>query len=68
VSDLLDNLTSVEVMRLEPGDVIVASVDSRIDSESAARITDTLRTKFPDHDVLVLSRGVKISLTREDQT
>jgi len=65
VSELLDNLTSVEVMRLEPGDVIVASVESPITQDTAERMAAQLREKFPDHHVLVLSDGVKITLTRE---
>ena len=65
MTDLLDNLTSVEVMRLEPGDVIVASVDGRVDQQTAGWIKERLQERFPEHDVLIFAGGVKISLTRE---
>ena len=66
MSELLDNLTSVEVMHLTPGDVIVATFASRIRPEDAERYHEILTDRFPDHKVLILSDGVSLSLTRED--
>jgi len=55
----------VEVLRLEPGDVVVLTVpdDRRIPPDRVADAKALLEEKFPGHEVLVVM-GAKLSLVR----
>ena len=46
-------LEHLGVLRLEPGDIIVARVKSRLTAESASRLKAQLEPQFPGHKVLV---------------
>lgn len=63
------NLTiegSIRVLRLRPGDVIVASFPdhNRVPSEALGQIRDALKEKFPAHDVLLMGGGIELEVAR----
>lgn len=63
------NLTikgSIRVLRLEPGDVIVASFPdhNRIPGGALEQIRDALKEKFPGHEVLLMGGGVELEVAR----
>lgn len=57
----------IEVLRLQPGDTIVVSVDDRIDRDTLKRWRDVLEERFPNHPVVVTS-GAQITVHRQDAT
>lgn len=54
----------IHVLRLQPGDVLVLTADYDITWAEADRIRQTLMYKFPDHEVVVLSPGLELSVAR----
>ena len=52
---------SIESLSLKPGDTVVASTDEVLTPEQGKAMRDALVAKFPDHDVLVVAGGVRIS-------
>jgi len=56
-------LEHVKVMRLEPGDVIVARVAPGTTWEDAQRLKDTLQVKFPGHEAMVTA-GAELDVLR----
>ena len=59
-----EELPSVEIMRLQPGDVIVANFEHG-DRETIRAALVTLQERFPGHEVLAVGRGVRLSVARE---
>lgn len=58
-------LQSVTILRLKPGDVIVAEIDDRPAEAIAAQISEQLRDRFPGHEIIVTHR-VRLSVQRSD--
>jgi len=56
---------SVEILRLEPGDVIIASFDGNPSRDSVRAAIVTVQERFPGHEVLGVANGVKISVARD---
>ena len=56
-------LGDVQRMALQPGDVLVLTVDSPLSSEMADRLRATLESQLPGlQKVIVLERGMKLGL------
>lgn len=55
-------LGEVQRLTLNPGDVVVISTDERITQELAEAIRKKASLKFPGHEVLVLSAGLRIGV------
>lgn len=55
----------LEILRLEPGDVVVCTIhdDRGLTAELAGRIVDQLEQKFRGHQI-VLSAGMHLSVAR----
>lgn len=51
-------------LTLTPGDVLVLTTDRDLSHAQGERIREILKTKFPKHESLVLSRGVSLSVMR----
>lgn len=65
MSDELTIKGDVEVLRLQPGDIIVVTLDGRHGREAVSRIGEQVRERFPDHEVLVAD-GVRLSIQRDE--
>lgn len=65
MSDELPAIQKIELLRLEPGDVVVATAEASCTNEQAARIREVLEAKFPNHDVLVVA-GLALAVARVD--
>ena len=55
----------IEVLRLKPGDVIVAHVEKSITREMADSISHQLKERFPDHEILI-TNGITLSVQRDE--
>ena len=66
---VLEHLEHVRLMRIEPGDVVIARVDEHSPREAIHPIKEDLQKVFPDNQVVVC-RGVDLSIARlvEDET
>lgn len=53
----------IEVLRLQPGDIIVATVTDRLTEHQIALMVEQIRARFPDHEVVVCE-GVELSTVR----
>jgi hypothetical protein len=53
----------VESLHLEPGDRIVVSIEepARFTPELVDRLMTELKSEFPEHNVLILSPGLRIT-------
>lgn len=60
-------LEHVEVLRLEPHDVLVYHHSGRLNSEAIANISDLLRGYFPDHRIAVLEEGASFQVLRPEE-
>lgn len=58
-------LESVQILRLKPGDVIVAETDLRLDPQRAQLVSESLRERFPGHEVIVTC-GVRLRIQRPE--
>lgn len=58
------NAPHIELLRIQPGDTIIAKVDRAIPAQAADEIRKRLEYKFPGHDALVLSDGVTLTAAR----
>jgi hypothetical protein len=56
-------LPEVKVLRLQPGDILVAKVDDRVSQERAVSLRETLQTAFPGYEVVVVS-GFDLEVAR----
>jgi hypothetical protein len=54
----------IELLRLEPGDIVVATVEANCTNQQADRIREVLEAKFTDHHVLIVS-SLTLSVARE---
>jgi hypothetical protein len=54
--DLIDKLEKLQVLTLQPGDILVATIASRsLNADRAAGLKDQLEQFVPDNDVMVVS-------------
>lgn len=65
--DLPANVREVRLLRLLPGDIIVAKVDENIRPQEAERARERLMRAFPDHEVLVLA-GADLEVVRPEHS
>jgi hypothetical protein len=53
---------TVESLNLQPGDKIIVTLEDRnIRSEHVKRIHEQCKTYFPNHDIIILSNGLRIT-------
>lgn len=56
---------SVESLHLEPGDRIIITLDDKITqrhfNEAVEQIREQFRKEFPDHEVIIMSAGLRIT-------
>ena len=52
----------VSVLRLRPGDRIIATVDGHCAPWKLERISEVLREQFPDNQVIVLCAGLRLAV------
>lgn len=57
---------SVEVLRVQPGDVVVYTHSRKLNIADVEQFTSQLHRLFPDNDVCIIEDGAKISLMRAD--
>lgn len=55
-------LGEMHKLRLNPGDVLVLSCDHMLSDLVAGRIRTIIQEKFPGHEILVLSGGMKLGI------
>jgi hypothetical protein len=53
----------VEILRLEPGDVLAVKAPDRLTASEAAKIKEQFTEQFPDHKVLLYS-GMDLAVVR----
>ena len=63
--DLPDEVTDVNVLRLQPDDVVVVRCDEALQLDVADAVRRQVMTVFPDHQVLVLA-GMHLEVARPD--
>ena len=54
----------MNIIELQPDDVIVAFVPQHLDAEQRDHVTGALKSKFPKRDVLVLDGGITLTAVR----
>lgn len=59
-------LPLVEVVRMQPGDVMVLHVGEKLTDEEFEATVAALKKQFPGNDVIVLESGVHLSVVRRD--
>lgn len=52
------------VVKVEPGDVVVVSLQSQLRPDSRVHISELLERQFPSNRVLVLDGGVRLQIVR----
>ena len=55
----------VQVLRLEPGDVIVLELDRHPSAVEAEAIRNQAEAIWPNHRVVVLEKGTRLKVARE---
>lgn len=55
----------IEVLRLQPGDVLVVSLEGHVPGDIYARVAEQMRERFPDHEVIV-TRDITLSVQRQE--
>lgn len=64
VSD--QELPHVQVLRLQPNDVVVFHVDQHLSDEMYDHTITQTKDQFPGHQVMILDGGMKLSVVRRD--
>ena len=59
---LPDVEASLEKLRLEPGDIVVLSIDMPMKAEQARAIREHFRRQVPDNLAILLTHGLKLSV------
>jgi hypothetical protein len=57
-----DLIEAVERLHLEPGDRVIFRCAKRISREQAEQLLEFAKREIPDHEVLVLSEGIKLEV------
>lgn len=60
----LEEVPAVKLLRLEPGDVLVVETDTILSNESSRRIGSLIEREFPGHRVVVLDAGTRLKVAR----
>jgi hypothetical protein len=63
---MVEPLPEVKVLRLQPGDVLVAKVDPDTRPEALEQLRKRLELEFPGQKILVCS-GVELEVARPEQ-
>ncbi len=53
---------TVEALRLQPGDVVLVSLEIPIGVEQAKALQGQVMEEFPDHKVVLVAKGIKITV------
>ena len=56
----------IDVLRLQPGDALVVTVDRRITQAQASELRAALLERFPDHEVFVCAGDVRLTVQRDE--
>lgn len=63
IRQLLKRATAIEVLRLEPGDVLLVIVPDPISAQDAAALRDVLTPKLPA-EFVILPRSIGVEVLR----
>ncbi len=61
------DLETVEVLPLQPGDILLVHVNGRISQAAESAIREQVQRLAPGHDVAILTEGMRISVIREEK-
>jgi hypothetical protein len=64
--ELLDKLEKLQVLTLQPGDILVATLSARLPAERLVHSKDQLKRFVPDHEVMVVSSDVELAALRTE--
>ena len=64
VADDLPVVQRIDVLQIQPGDVLAVIPARRLDMAEAADLRDELRSKAPGHEVVVLEPGFELAAVR----
>ena len=56
----------IEVVDIRPGDVLFVKTDRRLSVDQARQLTDHIKDKFPNNEVVVLQPELSLGVVRED--
>jgi hypothetical protein len=56
--------STIQLVQLQPQDVIVASHSGTLTEASAQKVKDTIQTRFPTHQILVHDSRITLSIHR----
>ena len=60
-------IESAQRVRLEPGDVLVVFSERPLPTSAGARISERLNAVFPDNQVVVLDKGLRLAVLGADE-
>jgi hypothetical protein len=60
--NLSDIEASLQILRLVPDDIIVLSIDRMMTREQVQELREHCRKQIPDHLVVILTSGLKLSV------
>lgn len=64
--DGLELINRIDVLALQPGDVLVLRSEELIRPEFKLYLEKQLRRRFPEHQVIVIDGGVELMVLREE--
>ena len=64
----MPEITEVQRIALNPGDVVVARVAGRLTAKQAHMVSQQLRKAFPSNEVLVLDGSAELDVFRPEES
>ena len=61
-----DVLPAVQVVRVQPDDLLVFQCDARVPDETADWLLNQAKVHFPDNKTIILDSGMRLSVVRKD--
>lgn len=62
--ELLDKLEKLQVLTLQPGDILVVTAPAGLSQEAAVVLREQLMTDVPEHQVFVMAAGMELAALR----
>lgn len=62
----MPEITKAEILEVKPGDIIALSFDQILSDEQLSQIRHQLKVVLPDTRMLILEKGMKIQIVREE--
>lgn len=60
-------LVATQVLRLQPGDILVVKSERRLTVEQATALREHVKERIPDHEVLVIPPDLDLAVLRQEE-